>query len=59
MIDIVLATYNGAKFLKEQITSIQNCEGYNELIERFIIIDDGSTDDTLKIIEKLKKPIIK
>tara|TARA_R110001583_G_scaffold17482_2_gene70641 strand:+ start:4637 stop:5569 length:933 start_codon:yes stop_codon:yes gene_type:complete len=51
MIDIVLATYNGAQFLNEQICSIQACDGYNKLIKRFIIIDNGSTDGTLKLVE--------
>ena len=51
MIDIVLATYNGERFLNEQICSIQACDGYNALINRFIIIDNGSTDGTLKLVE--------
>lgn len=53
MIDIVLATYNGQTFLADQIQSIQQCIGYKKLISRFIIVDDGSTDNTLNIIKAL------
>lgn len=51
MISIVLATYNGSRYLEEQLESIatQTIKP-NEII----VIDDCSTDDTLKIIEKFK-----
>ena len=51
-IDIIMATYNGEKFLEEQIDSIinQTCENWNLLIR-----DDNSTDNTLKILEKYEK----
>lgn len=55
MIDIVLASFNGEKFIAEQIRSIQLNNDYDVLINRFIIIDDGSTDQTLKIIEEFIK----
>ena len=55
MIDIVLATYNGQAFLEEQIQSIQQCIGYQKLISRFIVVDDGSTDNTLNIVKQLAK----
>ena len=47
MIDILLATYNGEKFLKEQIESIlsQTCGNWKLLIR-----DDGSNDNTIDII---------
>lgn len=48
MIDILLATYNGEKYLKEQIDSILN-QTYKEF--RILIRDDGSTDETLKQIQ--------
>lgn len=51
MIDIVLASFNGEKFIAEQIRSIQLNDDYAALINRFIIIDDGSTDQTVNIIE--------
>jgi len=48
MIDILLATYNGWKYLREQIDSIlaQSCQDWQLLIR-----DDGSDDDTLSIIK--------
>lgn len=49
MIDILLSTYNGAKFLKQQIDSIIN-QTYTEW--RLIIRDDNSSDNTLTIINE-------
>lgn len=51
-IDILLATYNGEKYLKEQLDSILN-QTYSNF--RLLISDDCSTDDTKKILEKYKK----
>lgn len=53
MIDIVLATYNGEKFLAEQIRSIQNNNGYQKWISQLLVIDDGSTDATFSIVKEL------
>lgn len=50
-----MATYNGAKYIKEQIDSILS--QLNECDE-LIISDDGSTDDTLKIIAQYNDPRI-
>lgn len=49
MIDILLATYNGGQYLTEQIESIIN-QTYKEWT--LYIRDDGSTDNTLKIVNK-------
>ncbi|QGU11517.1 glycosyltransferase [Leclercia sp. J807] len=49
-VDIVMATYNGAKFVREQIASIQN-QSYTNW--RLLISDDSSTDDTVKIIKEI------
>ena len=49
---VLLATYNGEKFLEEQINSLINQTYTNFDI---IIRDDGSRDQTLKIIEKYEK----
>lgn len=48
-IDILLATYNGEHFIDEQINSIIKQKYTNW---RLIISDDGSTDNTNKILEK-------
>lgn len=55
VIDIVLATYQGEKFLSEQIQSIQNNVGYSTLVRRLFIVDDGSTDGTEKLVKELSK----
>ncbi len=49
MIDILLATYNGEKYISEQIESIL-CQTYQNF--RILIRDDGSSDNTVKIIKK-------
>lgn len=48
-IDILMATYNGEKYLKQQIDSIlsQTYSNFN-----LIISDDASTDNTFKILEE-------
>ena len=47
---ILLATYNGEKYIREQISSIVNQKGVNITI---FVSDDLSTDNTLKIIKSL------
>lgn len=51
-IDILLATYNGEKYVSEQIESIlsQTHKNFN-----LIISDDNSTDNTFKILKKYEK----
>lgn len=51
MIDILLPTYNGAKYLPPLLDSILN-QTYNDV--RFIVRDDGSKDSTLEVIKGYK-----
>ena len=51
-IDILLATYNGEKYIKEQIESILN-QTYKNI--NLIISDDCSTDNTRKILTEYTK----
>ena len=51
-IDILMATYNGEKYLKEQIESILN-QTYKNI--RLIISDDASKDSTPQILEEYRK----
>ena len=51
MIDILLATYNGDKYLENQLYSLLS-QTYKDW--RLLIHDDGSTDDTLQIIQKFQ-----
>lgn len=51
-IAILLATYNGAKYIREQLDSLfqQSCGDFHLYIR-----DDGSKDDTLKIVEEYRQ----
>lgn len=44
---VIMATYNGAKYIREQIDSILN-NSYKDF--ELFIFDDGSNDDTMRII---------
>ena len=48
LISVALCTYNGAKYIKEQLDSI-TCQTYRNL--EIMIVDDGSSDGTLEIIK--------
>jgi glycosyltransferase involved in cell wall biosynthesis len=50
-VDILLATYNGEKYLKEQIDSILS---QTHTAFRLIVSDDGSTDSTKRILADYK-----
>ncbi len=52
LISIAMTTYNGEKFLKEQLNSIIN-QTYKNL--EIIICDDCSTDNTINIINEYKE----
>lgn len=49
MIDILLATYNGSRYIEEQIDSILR-QSFSDW--RLIVHDDGSTDNTVDIIKR-------
>ena len=51
LIEVVMPTYNGVLFIEEQISSIfqQTLRPY-----RLLVRDDGSTDGTLLLLERLK-----
>ena len=49
-VNVLMSTYNGEKYLKEQLLSILRQEGVEVVIT---IRDDGSTDDTVKIIKEM------
>ncbi len=52
MISVVMATYNGEKFIKEQLDSICN---QTMLPDEIVIQDDISKDGTLKIVREYKE----
>lgn len=49
-ISVVLCSYNGGRFIKEQVLSIL---GQTYSIKELIVVDDASTDDTCAIIESM------
>lgn len=56
-----MATYNGGKYIREQMNSIltqEFLENKNTEME-IIVSDDGSTDNTLQIIESYHDPRIR
>jgi len=53
-VSIITIAYNSAETIEDTIKSVVN-QGYRNI--EYIIIDGGSTDDTLKIIDKYKKDI--
>lgn len=55
-ISVAMATYNGEKYIKEQIDSILNQLSEND---ELVISDDGSTDKTISIIESYHDSRIK
>lgn len=49
-VTIVIATYNGGCFLREQLLSIVNSTDFDKLVEEIIVRDDGSNDNTMEIL---------
>lgn len=53
-ISIIITSYNYEKYIQQAITSCLNQEDFGEY--EIIVIDDGSTDNTLKILTKINDP---
>ena len=51
-----MATYNGEKYIREQVSSILQQLGEDD---ELIVSDDGSTDSTLQVLEAFHDPRIK
>lgn len=49
---VAMCTYNGAQFIEEQIRSILN---QTVPVGEIVVCDDGSTDSTIEIIQKIAK----
>jgi len=52
LISVVICTYNGEKYLEEQLRSVMN-QSYKNL--EIIINDDCSTDNTLELVKTIQK----
>jgi len=56
LVSIITPTYNSEKYINETLLAVIN-QTYNNI--EYIIIDGGSTDNTLKIIERYRSKISK
>ncbi|MEA3544361.1 MAG: glycosyltransferase family 2 protein [Thermodesulfobacteriota bacterium] len=54
-LEIVLASYNGQTFIAEQLISLQSCVGYSDCVERVLVVDDASVDNTAAIVASFAK----
>ncbi len=54
-VTVLMTVYNGARYLKSSLQSVLN-QTYKNF--EFLIINDGSSDDSLKIIESFRDPRI-
>jgi glycosyltransferase involved in cell wall biosynthesis len=52
-IQILLATYNGERYLREQLDSFLALDNYEQV--KVLVRDDGSTDGTLQILAEYKE----
>lgn len=50
-ISIAMATFNGGQYLREQLDSFKSQE---RTPDELVVCDDGSTDDTLSILDRFK-----
>ena len=60
-VSVCMATYNGAKYLREQIDSIlyQDLSKLGDIELELIVSDDSSTDETINILKSYKDDRIK
>ncbi|WP_252234911.1 glycosyltransferase [Clostridium sp. CH2] len=54
MVSVIIVVYNGEKYIKQAIESVLN-QTYKNI--ELIVVDDGSTDATRKIVEEYKDVI--
>ncbi|CAI3654987.1 glycosyltransferase family 2 protein [Clostridium neonatale] len=54
MVSVIMAVYNGEKYIQEAIESVFN-QTYKDI--ELVVVDDGSTDNTRKIVEKYEDVI--
>ena len=56
-ISILMSTYNGEKFLDKQLNSIKDQDIKDDFHITVVVRDDGSNDNTLKILESWKEDL--
>ena len=52
LVSVILQAYNSSKYIEYTIASLQN-QTYKNI--EIIVIDDGSKDNTLEIVQKLSE----
>lgn len=57
LISIIIPVYNEADVIAESIKTINNCLEVNSIKHEFILVDDGSSDNTWDIIKSLSEEI--
>ena len=55
MISVAMTTYNGEKFVCEQIESILN---QSMKVDEIIICDDGSSDSTIELLKNYPVKVV-
>ena len=53
-VSVAMCTYNGALYIEEQLRSIL---AQTVPVNEIVICDDGSTDATISVIEKVRKDV--
>ena len=57
VVSVILTTYNSAGYIEQTVQSIQAQKGMGSLFDlELIVVDDGSSDDTVRIIESMGIP---
>lgn len=55
-VDVVLPVYNGEETILKALNSVFAQQG--DRVNRIIVVDDGSSDDTAKLVQDIGKPLI-
>ena len=55
VLTIITPVYNGEKYISETIESVINSQSIYS--HEYIVLDDGSTDSTLRILQSYKQRI--
>lgn len=55
-VDVVIPVYNGVETIRNALSSVLDQKG--DWIHRIIVVDDGSSDDTAKLVQDIGSPLI-